>query len=83
MRSISRSSSRREADRVNKGLLKLFNEGCRETMQSRRQRCAAAGRQEEDEKSISNNVKFYITDSDGQLFFHNYDFRESGAARTG
>ena len=57
-----------EADRINRGLIKLFEEGER-----RNAAAAAAGRKP---GSISNNVKFYITDS-GHLFFHNYDFMES------
>jgi len=57
-----------EADRVNKGLLKLFHEG-----EERNKQLVAAGKKP---GSISNNVKFYITDS-GNLFFHNYDFLES------
>ena len=57
-----------EATRINQGLIKLFEEGERKNTAA-----AAAGKKP---GSISNNVKFYITDS-GQLFFHNYDFMES------
>lgn len=56
-----------EADRVNKGLLKLFKEDT-----ARNKKLAAEGKKE---GSISNNVKFYITDT-GDIFFHNHDFRE-------
>jgi 5-methylcytosine-specific restriction protein B len=57
-----------EADRINKGLLKLFHEDT-----ARNKKLAAAARKT---GSISNNVKFYITDT-GDIFFHNHDFRES------
>ncbi|MDR3440595.1 hypothetical protein [Telmatospirillum sp.] len=57
-----------EADRVNKGLLKLFQEGEKKNADA----VASGGKP----GKISNNVKFYITDS-GNLFFHNYDFMES------
>lgn len=57
-----------EADRVNKGLLKLHQEGER-----RNADLVAAGKKP---GSISNNVKFYITD-DSRIYFHNYDFLES------
>lgn len=57
-----------EADRVNSGLLKLFKDG-----EERNRQLAAGGKKP---GSISNNVKFYITDL-GDLFFHNHDFMES------
>jgi 5-methylcytosine-specific restriction protein B len=57
-----------EADRINKGLLKIFHEG-----EARNKQLAAASKKS---GSISNNVKFYITDT-GDIFFHNHDFRES------
>jgi hypothetical protein len=57
-----------EADRLNKGLLKLFHEGEKRNAEAA-SRGGKPGR-------ISNNVKFYITDS-GNLFFHNHDFMES------
>ena len=57
-----------EADRINRGLIKLFKEG--------EQKVAAALAAGKKPGSISNNVKFYITDT-GHLFFHNYDFMES------
>lgn len=57
-----------EADRINKGLLKLFHEG-----EERNKQLAAASKKA---GSISNNVKFYITDT-GDVFFHNHDFRDS------
>jgi hypothetical protein len=57
-----------EAARVNQGLLKLHQEGER-----RNATLVAAGRKP---GSISNNVKFYITD-DSRIYFHNYDFLES------
>lgn len=57
-----------EADRVNRGLIKLFHEG--------EQRNADAAAAAKKQGSISNNVKFYITES-GNLFFHNHDFKES------
>jgi 5-methylcytosine-specific restriction enzyme B len=57
-----------EADRVNKGLIKLFHEG----EERNKERSAAAKKA----GSISNNVKFYITET-GDIFFHNHDFRES------
>jgi hypothetical protein len=57
-----------EADKVNQGLLKLFHEG-----EERNKQLLAGGGKA---GKISNNVKFYITDS-GNLFFHNHDFMES------
>lgn len=57
-----------EADRINKGLLKLFHEG--------EERNKVLTTEEKKTGSISNNVKFYITDT-GDIFFHNHDFRES------
>ncbi|QYA11890.1 hypothetical protein [Rhizobium sp. AB2/73] len=57
-----------EADRINKGLLKLFHEG-----EERNKQLVAASKKP---GSISNNVKFYITDT-GDIFFHNHDFRDS------
>jgi 5-methylcytosine-specific restriction protein B len=57
-----------EADRINKGLLKLFHEG-----EQRNQQLTAAAKKP---GSISNNVKFYITDT-GDIYFHNHDFRAS------
>lgn len=56
----------RESRRVNDGLIKLFYEGTRQNQER-----AAAGKKV---GKISNNVKFYITDS-GDLFFHNHDFK--------
>lgn len=61
-------SVRAEADRVNNGLLKVFHEG-----EERNRQLVASGKKP---GSISNNVKFYITDT-GDLFFHNYDFMET------
>lgn len=57
-----------EADRINKGLLKLFHEG-----EERNKQLLAMSKKP---GSISNNVKFYITDA-GDMFFHNHDFRDS------
>lgn len=57
-----------EVGKVNNGLFKLFHEG------ERRNTEAVAGGSKAGK--ISNNVKFYITDT-GHLFFHNYDFLES------
>lgn len=57
-----------EAERVNAGLVKLFNEGKR-----RSDELVAAGKKP---GSISNNVKFYIT-SDSRIYFHNNDFKET------
>lgn len=57
-----------EADQVNQGLVKLFHEGERRNAEV----AASGGKQ----GKISNNVKFYITDT-GHLFFHNYEFLES------
>jgi hypothetical protein len=57
-----------EADRVNRGLLKLFREG-----EERNQQLVASGSKA---GKVSNNVKFYITDG-GDLFFHNHEFMES------
>jgi hypothetical protein len=64
----------REAKRINDGLVKLFNEGER-----RNAELVANGQKP---GKISNNVKFYITDS-GEIFFHNHDFRESLRAADG
>ncbi|SNT21697.1 MULTISPECIES: McrB family protein [unclassified Azospirillum] len=57
-----------ESDRVNRGLIKLFHEG-----EKRNAEAAISGAKQ---GKISNNVKFYITES-GNLFFHNYEFMES------
>jgi hypothetical protein len=57
-----------EAEKVNKGLLKLFHEG-----EERNKQLVADGGKA---GKISNNVKFYVTDS-GDMFFHNYEFLES------
>ncbi|MGO7449463.1 McrB family protein [Rhizobium ruizarguesonis] len=57
-----------QADRINKGLLKLFHEG-----EERNKQLVAASKKP---GSISNNVKFYITDT-GDIYFHNHDFRNS------
>jgi 5-methylcytosine-specific restriction enzyme B len=57
-----------DSKRMNKGLVKLFQEG-----EARNKTLLAAAKKE---GSISNNVKFYITEA-GELFFHNYDFKES------
>lgn len=61
-------SVKSDSDRLNKGLIKLFHEG-----EARNKALAAASKKS---GSISNNVKFYITE-EGDLFFHNYDFKES------
>lgn len=58
----------KEAEHVNRGLLKLYREG-----EERNQKNIALGKKP---GSISNNVKFYITDN-GDIFFHNYEFMES------
>lgn len=58
----------REAEQVNAGLIKLFNEG-----KQRNDELVAAGKKP---GSISNNVKFYIT-SDSYIYFHNNDFKET------
>ncbi|MDW9652907.1 hypothetical protein GOA97_00090 [Sinorhizobium meliloti] len=63
----------RESRRINDGLVKLFNEGER-----RNADLIAAGQKA---GKISNNVKFYITDS-GEIYFHNHDFRESLRAKS-
>lgn len=57
-----------DADRVNDGLLKLYNEG-----KKRNDDLIADGKKP---GSISNNVKFYIT-ADSRIYFHNNDFQES------
>lgn len=57
-----------DVDRLNSGLVKLFREG-----EASNAALAAAGAKI---GSINNNVKFYIT-ANGQLFFHNTDFRET------
>lgn len=57
-----------EADRVNNGLIKLYNEG-----KKRNDELIAAGKKP---GSISNNVKFYIT-ADSRIYFHNNDFQET------
>ncbi len=57
-----------DAAQVNQGLVKLHRQG-----QRRNAELQAAG---EKPGKISNNVKFYITET-GHLFFHNYDFRDS------
>ena len=58
-----------EAAQVNQqGLVKLHQQG-----QQRNAELQAAGGKS---GKISNNIKFYITES-GHLFFHNYDFRDS------
>jgi 5-methylcytosine-specific restriction protein B len=57
-----------DSGRLNKGLIKLFNEGV-----ARNKKLVADTKKP---GSISNNVKFYITE-EGDLFFHNYDFKES------
>lgn len=59
---------RTEAGKIDSGLIKLFHEGTAKNTTS-----AASGGKP---GSISNNVKFYVTDS-GQIYFHNYDFMES------
>ncbi|MBA4709695.1 McrB family protein [Aquitalea aquatica] len=53
-----------EAVKINNGLQKLFHEGAEKIAQS-----GKPGK-------ISNNLKFYITET-GHIYFHNYDFRES------
>jgi 5-methylcytosine-specific restriction protein B len=57
-----------DADRVNTGLIKLYNDG-----KQRNDELIAAGKKP---GSISNNVKFYIT-SDSCIYFHNNDFQET------
>jgi 5-methylcytosine-specific restriction enzyme B len=57
-----------EAERVNRGLLKLYEEGGQRNAERQ-----SAG---EKQGSINNNVKFYITET-GDLFFHNYDFLDT------
>jgi hypothetical protein len=57
-----------EASRVNAGLIKLFKEG------EHRNAELVAGAQKPGK--ISNNVKFYITDT-GDIYFHNHDFRDT------
>ena len=57
-----------DSTKLNAGLLKLFKEG-----EARNKKLVTASKKP---GSISNNVKFYITE-DGNLFFHNYDFKES------
>jgi hypothetical protein len=57
-----------EADRVNRGLLKLYEQGS--------QRNADLQAAREKPGKISNNVKFYVTET-GDLFFHNHEFMES------
>lgn len=57
-----------DADRINGGLVKLFNEGER-----RNEEAIATGHKA---GKINNNVKFYLTDN-GEIYFHNYDFLES------
>lgn len=61
-------SVRSDAAKLNVGLEKLFHEG-----EARNTTLVAAAKKP---GSISNNVKFYITDT-GNLYFHNYDFKES------
>lgn len=57
-----------EAERVNEGLLQLFREG-----EQRNADAVATGGKA---GKISNNVKFYITET-GHLFFHNHEFMDS------
>jgi hypothetical protein len=57
-----------DSARVNNGLIKLFKEG-----EERNKQAAGSGKTA---GKINNNVKFYVTDQ-GQIFFHNYDFRLS------
>jgi len=57
-----------DADRVNAGLAKLYEEG-----KQRNNQLVAAGKKP---GSISNNVKFYIT-ADSRIYFHNNDFQET------
>lgn len=57
-----------EADRLNAGLIKLYREG-----EARNAQLVTVNKKP---GVISNNVKFYITDT-GEMFFHNYDFRSS------
>lgn len=57
-----------DAPKLNTGLTKLFHEG-----EARNAVLVAAAKKP---GSISNNVKFYITDT-GNLYFHNFDFKES------
>jgi 5-methylcytosine-specific restriction enzyme B len=61
-------SVKSDIGRLNGGLLKLHAEGA-----ERNKSLISASKKP---GSISNNVKFYITDS-GELFFHNYDFKDS------
>ena len=57
-----------EAAKINEGLKKLFQEG-----DEQNRKLADDGKKA---GKISNNVKFYITDT-GHLFFHNHEFLES------
>jgi 5-methylcytosine-specific restriction protein B len=57
-----------EAARVNKGLLKLHEQGRKPNVELK-----TAG---DKPGKISNNVKFYITET-GEIFFHNHDFVDS------
>lgn len=57
-----------EAQQVNSGLLKLYDEGMK---RNRDLKLAGAKRGQ-----INNNVKFYITET-GDVFFHNHDFVQS------
>lgn len=61
-------SVRSDVAKLNTGLVKMFHEG-----EARNAALVAAG---EDPGRISNNVKFYITDT-GDLYFHNHNFKES------
>ena len=63
-----------EAVQVNNGLVKLHQQG-----QQRNAELKVAG---DKPGKISNNVKFYITET-GHLYFHNYDFRDSLRAAVG
>src|SRR5262249_27697555 len=56
------------AAKLNQELIKLYQEG--------KARNAGLVKKGEKPGSINNNVKFYITDT-GELFFHNYDFKDS------
>lgn len=57
-----------DAERVNRGLVKLYAEG-----KKRNDDLVAADKKP---GSINNNVKFYIT-SDSRIYFHNNDFQET------
>jgi 5-methylcytosine-specific restriction protein B len=72
-----------EAEKINSGLLKLFYEGVERNKPIKAyNETLAPGTKKKTEESVSNNVKFYITNG-GDLFFHNHDFMESVRAEPG